>query len=84
VTPFSAPTGTGAYHDVGTDQRVPGDPFGPGTTPAVVIPVDLGVPPPLLVTQGMDEGLAATPGYDDVTGVGTRPPATASYSRPTG
>ena len=41
-------------------------------------------PPPLLVTQGTDEGLAATAGYDDVTGVGTRPPATASYSRPTG
>jgi hypothetical protein len=27
---------------------------------AVMIPVDLGVPPPLLVTQGMDEGLVAT------------------------
>lgn len=25
--------GTGAYHDVGTGQHVPGDPFGPGTTP---------------------------------------------------
>jgi hypothetical protein len=35
-----------------------------GPPSAVVIPVDLGVPPPLLVTQRMDEGLAATPGYD--------------------
>lgn len=39
-----------------------------------MIPVDLGVPPPLLVTQGMDEGLAATPGYDDVTGAGIPAP----------
>jgi hypothetical protein len=50
--------------DVGTSQHVSDDPFGPGTTPAVVIPVDLGVPPPLLVTQGMDEGLAASPGFN--------------------
>ena len=50
--------------DVGTGQHVLGDPFGARTTPAVVIPADLGVPPPLLVIQGMDEGLAATPGYD--------------------
>jgi hypothetical protein len=60
---------------------VPGDPSGPGTTPAVVIPVDLGGPPPLLVTQGMDEGLAATPGYDRRN---PGPGYFASCSRPTG
>jgi hypothetical protein len=52
-----------------------------GPLPAVVIPVDLGVPPPLLVTQGMDEGLAATPGYDRWD---TGPGYFASCSRPAG
>ena len=37
---------------------------------------------PILITLGRDEGLAATPGYDDVTGVGTPAPGYfASYRR---
>jgi subtilase family serine protease len=63
--------GTPAYHDV-TSQ-----PPGGGFPPAVVVPAGvLGNAKPLLVTLGMDEGLAATVGYDDVTGVGT---PTAGY-----
>jgi hypothetical protein len=79
VTPaIYARYGTGAYHDVGTGQHVPGDPFGPGTTPAVVIPVGLGVPPPLLVTQSMDVGPTATPGHDRRNpSPATLPPAAA-------
>ncbi len=60
--------GTPAYHDV-TDQ-----PLGPGFTPAVAIPAGVYGTDPYLVTLGMDLGLAATPGYDDVTGVGTPAP----------
>jgi subtilase family serine protease len=59
--------GTPAFHDV-TDQ-----PLGPGVTPDAVLAESAGTT--LLETFGMDEGLAATPGYDDVTGVGTPAPA---------
>jgi subtilase family serine protease len=55
---------TPAYHDV-TDQ-----PLGPSISLADVVPGD-GGSPPLLATLGHDHGLAATPGYDNVTGVGT-------------
>ncbi|HEX3920958.1 MAG TPA: S53 family peptidase [Streptosporangiaceae bacterium] len=66
--------GTRAYHDV-TDQ-----PLGPGFTPAVALPAGLVATVPVLITLGMDEGLAATRGYDDVTGVGTPDPGYfASY-----
>ena len=66
--------GTRAYHDV-TDQ-----PLGPGFTPAVALPAGLVATVPVLITFGMDEGLAATPGYDDVTCVGTPGPGYfASY-----
>jgi hypothetical protein len=65
--------GSHAYHDV-TDR-----PFGPNVTLAVAAPPDAFAPPPLLFTLGMDEGLAATPGYDDVTGVGS--PAPGFFSR---
>jgi subtilase family serine protease len=68
--------GTRAYHDV-TDQ-----PLGPGFTPAVALPAGLAATVPILITLGMDEGLAATRGYDDVTGVGTPAPGYfASYRR---
>lgn len=69
---------TGLYHDV------TGSPLGAGTTPALALPAAAslnGVPGPFLISLGLDQGLAATPGYDDVTGVGT--PAAgyfASYS----
>jgi subtilase family serine protease len=66
--------GTVAYHDV-TGRRP-----GPGFTPAVAVPAAaLGTPTPLLATLGLDEGLAAAPGYDDVTGVGT--PAAGYFRR---
>ena len=68
--------GTRAYHDV-TDR-----PLGRGFTPAVALPAGLVATVPILITLGMDEGLAATPGYDDVTGVGTPSPGYfASYHR---
>ena len=68
--------GTRAYHDV-TDQ-----PLGPGFTPAIALPAGLVATVPILITLGMDEGLAATPGYDDVTGVGAPAPGYfASYRR---
>jgi subtilase family serine protease len=63
-----------ACHDI-TDH-----PPGLTTTPAVAIPA--GLTPPSLATLGTDLGLTASPGYDDVTGVGT--PASgyfASYPR---
>ena len=59
--------GTPAFHDV-TDQ-----PLGPAVTPDAVLAEGAGTT--LLETFGLDEGLAATPGYDDVTGVGTPAPA---------
>jgi subtilase family serine protease len=67
--------GISAYHDV-TDQ-----PLGAHGTPAVVVPAGgLGNSQPLLVTLGMDQSLAATAGYDDVTGVGSPAPGYfASY-----
>jgi hypothetical protein len=46
-----------------------------------VIPVDLGVPPSLLVTQGMGEGPAVTSGYDRQN---PGPGYFASCSRPIG
>ncbi len=58
--------GTAALHDV-TDQ-----PLGPGVTPDAVLAEGGGTT--LLETFGLDEGLSATPGYDDVTGVGTPAP----------
>jgi subtilase family serine protease len=65
---------TPAYHDV-TD-----DPLGPGVTIATVdaeaSPVPAGAAPDYLVTLARDTSLHATPGYDDVTGVGT---PTAAY-----
>jgi len=68
--------GTRAFHDV-TDE-----PLGPGFTPAVALPAGLVAAAPVLVTLGLDEGLAATPGYDDVTGVGSPAPGYfASYRR---
>ncbi|HEY6786157.1 MAG TPA: S53 family peptidase [Trebonia sp.] len=68
--------GTPAYHDV-TDR-----PRGTAYPLAVAVPPDLYAPSAILVTLGTDLGLAAAPGYDDVTGVGT-PTARyfASYRR---
>jgi subtilase family serine protease len=60
--------GTRAYHDV-TDH-----PLGPDVTPAVAVPAGYFADTPVLATLGMDEGLAATPGYDNVTGVGSPAP----------
>jgi subtilase family serine protease len=57
--------GTPAYHDV------TGDPLGPGTELDAVLPDGLGSGQPELVTFGMDLGLAAAPGYDNATGVGS-------------
>jgi subtilase family serine protease len=57
-----AQDGSLAYHDV-TD-----DPLGTDVT------LDAVMPGPVLETFGMDLGLAATPGYDDVTGVGSPAP----------
>jgi subtilase family serine protease len=61
--------GTPAYHDV-TDE-----PLGAGIEIAAAGPTT-GQPPifpttPRLSTFGLDQSLRATPGYDDVTGVGT-------------
>jgi subtilase family serine protease len=66
--------GTVAYHDV-TDQ-----PLGPDTLIAAVHPVPRPDGPILYIaiTFGQDTSLHATPGYDDVTGVGT--PARAYLS----
>lgn len=64
---------TPAYHDV-TD-----DPLGPGVTFAAVDaappPVPPGAVPDTAVTMAHDTSLQATPGYDDVTGVGSPTPA---------
>ena len=62
--------GTSDYHDV-TDR-----PSGAAYPLAVAVPPDLYAPSAILVTLGTDLGLSATPGYDDVTGVGT---PTAGY-----
>ncbi|MCO5995754.1 S53 family peptidase [Actinoallomurus rhizosphaericola] len=66
--------GTSAYHDV-TDH-----PLGPGVPLFAAGPVANQIPglpiEPYLDTFGLDQSLAATPGYDDVTGVGT---LTTSY-----
>ena len=59
--------GTSAFHDV-TDQ-----PLGPAATLDAVLAGSGS--PPVLETFGLDEGLTAAPGYDDVTGVGTPAPA---------
>jgi subtilase family serine protease len=65
--------GSPAYHDV-TD-----DPLGPGVRIAAVVPAPATVAPQVY-TFGLDQGLTATSGYDDVTGVGTPAPAYyASY-----
>ncbi len=48
----------------------------------MALPAGLVAAAPVLVTLGLDEGLAATPGYDDVTGVGSPAPGYfASYRR---
>jgi subtilase family serine protease len=61
--------GTAAFRDV-TDQ-----PLGPGVMTDAVLPAGFGGRPgPLLETFGLDLGLTATPGYDNVTGVGTPAP----------
>ncbi len=65
--------GTRAFHDV------TGRPLGPRFTPAVAVPAGLFTTSPILATLGMDLGLAATRGYDDVTGVGT--PAPGYFAR---
>ncbi len=66
--------GTPAYHDV-TDY-----PLGPGVQIATVLtlpsPVPAGDDPVGAVTLAHDTSLQATPGYDDITGVGT---PTAAY-----
>jgi len=67
--------GTPAYHDV-TD-----DPLGPGITIATVDALaspPAGDAPDYAVTLAHDTSLQATPGYDDVTGVGT---PTAAFIR---
>jgi Domain of unknown function (DUF1707) len=62
------------------DEDVADQPLGPGFTPAVALPAGLVATVPVLITLGMDEGLAATPGYDDATGAGTPDPGYfASY-----
>ena len=60
--------GTRAYDNV-TDQ-----PLGPSFRSAVALPVGLVATVPVLITLGIDEGLAATPGYNEITGVGTPGP----------
>jgi subtilase family serine protease len=62
--------GTPAYHDI------TGQPLGPGATPAVAVPAGslLGNSQPFLITLGLDLGLTATRGYDNVTGVGSIAP----------
>src|SRR5215813_1826684 len=72
--------GSSAYHDV-TD-----DPLGPGVRLDAAVPAGAQLPnvapTPALLTFGLDRGLAATPGYDLVTGVGTPTSAYfASYRR---
>jgi subtilase family serine protease len=59
--------GTSAFHDV-TDQ-----PLGPAATLDAVLAGPGSQP--VLETFGLDEGLTATAGYDDVTGVGSPAPA---------
>ena len=59
--------GSPAYHDV-TDL-----PLGVGVTLDAVLPGPT-AGPPVLETFGMDLGLAATTGYDDVTGIGSPAP----------
>jgi subtilase family serine protease len=57
------------FHDV------TGDPLGAGVTLDAVLPSDFsGAAQPVLETFGRDQGLAATAGYDDVTGVGSPAP----------
>jgi subtilase family serine protease len=60
--------GTPAYHDV-TDH-----PLGPGTWLGAALPAGVRNTQPELETFGMDLGLTATAGYDDVTGVGAPAP----------
>ena len=68
--------GTPAFHDI-TSQ-----PPGPPAMPDAVLPAGTGgSPQPMLETFGMDDGLATTPGYDDVTGVGTPAPEYFTASR---
>jgi subtilase family serine protease len=61
--------GSPAFHDI------TGQPPGAPATPDAVLPAGGRAAQPLLETFGMDEGLAAMPGYDNVTGVGTPAPA---------
>lgn len=70
---------TPAYHDV-TDH-----PLGPGIRLTAAGPTNAQPPggfptQPRLSTFGLDQGLDATPGYDNVTGIGTLTPSYfASY-----
>jgi subtilase family serine protease len=68
--------GSPAYHDV------TGRPLGPGTWLGAALPAGARNARPELETFGMDLGLTATAGYDDVTGVGTPAPGYfATYRR---
>jgi subtilase family serine protease len=60
--------GSAAFHDI------TGQPPGAPAEPDAVLSDGTGAGQPLLETFGQDEGLATTPGYDDVTGVGTPAP----------
>jgi hypothetical protein len=65
-----------------TGHDVTDEPLGPGVGLDAVIPAPATEVAPELFTFGLDEGLAATPGHDDVTGVGTPTAAYfASYRR---
>jgi subtilase family serine protease len=70
--------GTADYHDVTARPRGAGrhpDAVGPGRN----VGTDVA---PYLITLGLDQSLAAAPGYDDVTGVGTPAPGyLASWRR---
>jgi subtilase family serine protease len=68
--------GSPAFHDI--TSQPPGAP----AMPDAVLPAGTSQDQPVLETFGMDEGLAAMPGYDDVTGVGTPAPGYfTSYRR---
>lgn len=71
--PWAALTADGQNWDnprrrIGSRRRTPSQ--APGVSPpATVFPVG-----PAVITLGQDLGLSATPGYDDVTGVGSPAP----------
>jgi subtilase family serine protease len=69
--------GTRAYRDVTDDALGPGVQI--ATVDALASPIPAGDAPDYAVTLAHDTSLQATPGYDDVTGVGT---PTAAFLRP--